>query len=548
MNLEPTEQQKNIINETRNTVVIAKPGSGKTYVLSCKIKKVLPNLFEYQGVIAISFTNKASEELRSRCLSTGEEKKSSFFGTIDKFFISEIVMPFGKHIFGIPNQTPIVTSIKDLLEEEKNLLSWVNNDFQYSDFDQAHVGILKEVFLKGIIVLETVGLMALLIFDKSLACRNYMKARYSYAIIDEYQDSDQHQHELFIRLQKLGLCAIAVGDADQSIYKFSGKDSRYLLSLTKNPDYVLYPLTLNHRSHPSIVNYSANILSERFIPLEADEIRVFEKFISGDGADIAKWLNDAIPKFMKKYNVTKYNKVGILVRGNRTGKIVDAQLQLSHKLFNNTPLDEDSNIWSIFFCRLLKHLFDIEDTTIDFVEEYLDIDSNGSKIKSIIKLLEDVKKLFIDVESNIEDIIRLFSAIATIVFPSGTNLKSISLIRSILRTSNLLNSYKPARDEEIQIMTIHKSKGLEFDIVFHLDLYEWILPIKMINDVDRSTYFPEEEQDKNLHYVGVTRAKECCILLCSSLRHNYRMEIKRGNYSEFYFLPGLEQRRLTSPI
>jgi len=73
-------------------------------------------------------------------------------------------------------------------------------------------------------------------------------------------------------------------------------------------------------------------------------------------------------------------------------------------------------------------------------------------------------------------------------------------------------------------------------------------PLKEINDADRSTYFPEIDQDINLHYVGVTRAKECCVLCSSSSRHNSQMQIKRGSYSEFYSIPGLDRLRLKSPI
>ena len=79
---EPTDQQSRIIAETSSCVVIAKPGSGKTFVLSEKIKRIIPGLIDYKGVIAISYTNKASDELKRRCLSGGLDKKCSFFGPL----------------------------------------------------------------------------------------------------------------------------------------------------------------------------------------------------------------------------------------------------------------------------------------------------------------------------------------------------------------------------------------------------------------------------------------------------------------------------------
>lgn len=75
----PTDEQQKIIDCPRNIVVIANPGSGKTYTLSIKIKKILESLSSNKGIIAISYTNKASNELRQRSLSGGIDKKTIVF-------------------------------------------------------------------------------------------------------------------------------------------------------------------------------------------------------------------------------------------------------------------------------------------------------------------------------------------------------------------------------------------------------------------------------------------------------------------------------------
>ena len=89
---EPTPDQLRAINYSDSMVVIAKPGSGKTYVVSEKIRRILPELPEHKGVIAISYTNKASSELKKRSTRNGIKQKGSFFGTIDKFCDREIIM------------------------------------------------------------------------------------------------------------------------------------------------------------------------------------------------------------------------------------------------------------------------------------------------------------------------------------------------------------------------------------------------------------------------------------------------------------------------
>ena len=75
---EPTKEQKDIIECEGNIVVTAKPGSGKTYTVVEKIAAVVPSLPDYKGVIAISFTNKVSDELKKRCRQRGVEAKQSF--------------------------------------------------------------------------------------------------------------------------------------------------------------------------------------------------------------------------------------------------------------------------------------------------------------------------------------------------------------------------------------------------------------------------------------------------------------------------------------
>lgn len=67
MNLNYTAEQDAAINYNESMVVTACPGSGKTTVIVEKIRRTIPTLRDYQGVIAITFTVKASDELKNRC-------------------------------------------------------------------------------------------------------------------------------------------------------------------------------------------------------------------------------------------------------------------------------------------------------------------------------------------------------------------------------------------------------------------------------------------------------------------------------------------------
>ncbi len=313
--ISPTKEQEKIISFDGSLVAIAKPGSGKTTVLSKLIKRKLPDIPSHRGVIAISYTNKASDGLKNRSTSGGIDIKASFFGTIDKFCDSEIIIPFLTHLWGRPEEEITITKISNLPKDEQEAFSGITENAVSLDQLEEHLGAIRSWYKKGILFLEMNGALALFTIENSPACQRYLRTRYTNIIVDEYQDSGLEQHDLFLKLQSLGLTAIAVGDPDQSIFGFSNKDSKYLLSLAKKEKFKTFPITKNHRSHPSIINYSLKFLDEKAELIETDEIRVFHKHCAGNTASIGAWISKCIPQIVDKYDVEKFREIGILVRG-----------------------------------------------------------------------------------------------------------------------------------------------------------------------------------------------------------------------------------------
>ena len=120
--------------------------------------------------------------------------------------------------------------------------------------------------------------------------------------------------------------------------------------------------------------------------------------------------------------------------------------------------------------------------------------------------------------------------------------RAASQLREVSSNADLLRWYLPSTPDQVQILTLHKSKGLEFDIVYHLDLYDWVVPRR---DVVRSVWdpvFTNEQQCLNLHYVGVTRAVKACVLVTSSGRINSRGASMAGNPSQFLGRNGVAPR------
>ncbi|MDO9567213.1 MAG: ATP-dependent helicase [Candidatus Desulfaltia sp.] len=533
-----TKEQKNVINFDGSLVAIAKPGSGKTTVLSRLIKRKLPDLPSHQGVIAISYTNKASDELKKRSTSGGIDIKASFFGTIDKFCDSEIIIPFLPHLWGRPEKEITVTKISDLSEDEQEAFSGITENTVSLDQLEEHLGAIRSWFKKGVLFLETNGALAQYTIENSPACQRYLKTRYTHIIVDEYQDSGLEQHELFLKLQSFGLTAIAVGDPDQSIFGFSNKDPKYLLNLPKKEEFTTFPITKNHRSHPSIINYSLRFLDERAELIETDETRMFHKHCAGNTASISAWIDARIPQLVEKYDVEKFSEISILVRGGGTGREINSSLLSKHRYFDTHPLENHLSLWAKIFAALLSYRYNDNDTAQDIVE------NSGTRIS--VSEVRKVKTQIRKVRGIADDeLCEQLVEIAQALLPKAISEEAVRLL-SESDPATLPEFFKAAEDEEIQIMSLHKAKGLEFDIVFHLDLHEWVLPAKRPgpgNDWDNPEY-PTLEQDANLHYVGITRARKACFLCTADRRVNSYGEARQAQPSEFLSISKIGKLRI----
>ena len=146
----------------------------------------MTKLPSYKGVIAISFTNKASDELKKRCKRKGIDSKHSFFGTIDKFYISEIIIPFASHLTHVMPEYQVV--------------EYSENESYYSELQmitetvtQVQENLLKEALSEGKIFLNISGEIAWYILNKVSGVAKYLQARYSHVFIDEYQDCGKIQ-------------------------------------------------------------------------------------------------------------------------------------------------------------------------------------------------------------------------------------------------------------------------------------------------------------------------------------------------------------------
>ena len=542
--MEPTEAQREIIDYDGNAVVSASPGSGKTFVLAQKIKNTLESdeILEYEGVIAISFTRKAATNLKKRVLGSGFKSKNSTFATISNFCLNQIVLPFAKYIWGFPKNAVEVVELKEFSKNIQSKFNWIYAHPDYKTITDQKFKDLAALYGKGYVLIETIEVIALHILKNCKACQNYLKARYKYVLIDEFQDADTYINELFLNLIDLGMIGTVVGDERQAIFGFANKSNHYLKSLKVRPNFKSFMLNDNFRCSQPIINYSNRLLDPAYKCVETDEEGMYTVRVVGSEIHISEYIDQKLASIKKKWQVENNNECAILVRNERTQKLIDEYLQHPHRVVWTTPLDLDINFSSRIYSELLRYKFDNSISLFHIIDQFIEYDDLSQKNKeTLLHIGQGIRIQKTDTETECKNLIDLFNQFIKIIFPKETILsKSTKLLMNVLNDAESMDAYYPFTKDEIPIMTLHKSKGLEFDVVFHLNMNEWELPY-----IDYNTRrYTNLEQDMYLHYVGITRARKACYLMRSSQRLNKKLNLISANDSYFLGINELEKLRI----
>ncbi|WP_421279150.1 UvrD-helicase domain-containing protein [Aeromonas veronii] len=527
----PTPQQQAAIDCHDSIVITACPGSGKTTVMTAKIRQVTAKQPSHKGVIAITFTKKASEELKKRCKENVHDTKLSFFGTIDSFCLKEIIQPFLGRIWGgKPTDCRI---IKSLDGTQRALFSHTYNSPTIDELisDQG----FKQLYNNGVLWMSSFAALSNFIINNSSSAQRYIQARYSHVFIDEYQDSSKAQHELFIKLLELGLIATAVGDIDQSIYRFRGGCPELLTDLTTDTvNFRHFELNVNHRSHPSIINYASRVLDEKhqLIPHD-DEICVFRCTLQGGLKNAAETITTLITELLENGSIPHARNIAILAKKENSLIEFSLGLGFEYRLYKDTPLNDIGTECADIYSDILSYKYGSIKTAQDLIERF-SFKLKSTPVKDLRKSLKAIHAEQ-DLEKFIIKCSRFLELMGYRNFEDENN-----AVRAIWTDSSLMKMFKIVSDNEVQLMTLHKSKGLEFKVVFHLDMEEWSFPYRIPGANWDDIQYPSLVEDTNLHYVGITRAELFCLLIRTSLRRNSQGNYSQSNPSYFLRLPQLE--------
>ncbi|WP_183117353.1 UvrD-helicase domain-containing protein [Brochothrix thermosphacta] len=496
MNIIDKSVREDIIQTKGSIVVSASAGSGKTTIMVRKILKVLSEIKDHKTLAAITFTVKATQEIKRKVNNKGENKEFVVM-TNDSFVEHEIIRPFLMDAFGKKYKNDFLISYENSCKsnsfelsmeilEKQNKLGTYNAPFNNFKFQLA-----KKVL------------------ERSEAAREYFKSKYLMLFLDEYQDSDIDMHELFMYIKnKLNIELFIVGDEKQAIYLWRGAQKN-IFKLFENEKMHKYELIHNFRSHEEIVNY-AHFLHD-YPNFNHNYTTSVNRIVHCKTKDFI----DSFVKLVDSGELDLSRSITIIANRNNHAQQIANNLNESKYSFTfipKTPIDEsteNSVVLRAIACFVLDENYSAYDMAENLGLEQIPSVINRIEIflnplKNLVPLeLNKTKK---DVRKNFFDIVNKFS----LKFNVDIKDTEIELLLKTLSNKSLHISFIQS-SELYKVMTVFGSKGLEFSQVISFSRY----------------YNLENEGEKNNHYVFVTRAEKKVIIIDD---HNYNEIItKKAN-------------------
>ena len=453
-------QEHAIKNENNQLIITAGPGAGKTTVLTRRIaylisqKNVPP-----ESCLAITFTKKAAGEMRERLKKLLPED----FNKINIHTFHSLCFSILKQNY---QQAGLDKDFMVISEQEKKLLE-------------------KEYKKDKMLVFDDLISLTLKLFEENPSIKESYQKLFQFVSVDEYQDIDKNQYKLIKLLvpQEGNICAI--GDPNQAIYGFRGGNPKFFNNFAEDyPKAKIINLKNNYRSAANIVDASNQMLNSFNIiskyGMNNEKITLYTAQTDKAEAEfIVKTTEDMIGghsffsldsnRASGEGSNLSFSDFAILYRTSSQIAPVEEALKRSgmpYAKFSNNLLCDNKHIQTLI-----------------------------KKLTSNIEITEQLKLFKQEFSDKIEDYIWEFlSSLASNYNSKDEFIHELSLLSEI----DLLDK----RADRIALMTLHASKGLEFECVFITGLEEEIVPFYL------SQTQQELEEEKRLLYVGMTRAKQ----------------------------------------
>lgn len=339
MSIVLSKVQQEIVDSTeKNIVVSAGAGSGKTRVLTERIKHLLVKGVKPSNIVAITFTNMAADEMKERLKEV--YSGDMFIGTIHSF-ASRILRSSGDtvKILGFDDRNSLmkvlinryatntcfddylkVIDFNDKVEQGKipenaSITDYFDITFaSVAELKQLEKGNIDEHYKENLYTLAK-KLGYITFNELLLKSKDYFKslgddAFLDYLFVDELQDVGTLEYDFIKSLNAVH--NFFVGDDWQAIYGFKGGNVSIFKSLLTNPDFKVYELTDNYRNPESVIDLSKEIISQ--VSSKSNRDVVCHRDSSNR---VILESKASIDKYLQKIPENEYSKWAVLVRTNR---------------------------------------------------------------------------------------------------------------------------------------------------------------------------------------------------------------------------------------
>ena len=589
-----TEAQKRAIeSKARAVLVVAGPGSGKTTVLTERLVYLLKNGAEAKSCLLLSFTRASSKEMALRFAKRGIAGNSPHFSTIHALCLSLLREVRGIEREGLVNLYEKMDWLSAYFlekgiarEEVEELLLNYGNQISYfkSITEEERMHFLREeknedflpLFqyyekmrkLRGKLDFEDLLIEVLLELQKNTRIADSWKSRFSYILVDEFQDLSLIQYAILKALSEKGASLFVVGDEDQSIYGFRGASPDILFRFAGDfPDCERIFLADNFRSKEEIVLLSRRLIGKnkkRFQkPLTGRRGRggKAKYFLLETGVEEAVLLAEHVESLLREGCPPE--EIAVLCRSKM--QITPLLPGFMERGIPIVVVEELSNVFQHFigkdilaYLRLAKNKESSQELVQILSKPYrglrrekiLHKDSGLSDLKRAAKTLkerEETEKLEkhleafsklnpkeailfirkeIGYEKYLEDFAKKKNKDFTEWWESLEEITAMSegypdldaFFRFVTEFNRrALERRKPEEEKGIRFMTYHSAKGLEFDEVFLPDCIEGIIP-------DGRAKKPEEiEEERRSFYVALTRARKGIHIYVTKTRYSKKV-------------------------
>lgn len=587
-------------------LVLAGPGSGKTKVLCERVSYLIDaKVARAEEILVITFTKAAAIEMKERFLRLRKEdaaSKNVTFGTFHAIFFQILKQAYGFQASSILKESEksklisdLISEIPEEIEETPELLEEILHEI--SVVKNTGTGIMKfaakslpeELFrtlfvqyehrllLKKKLDFDDMIVRTLRLFEKDPQARLAWQQRFSYFLVDEFQDINPLQFEILRLLALPQNNVFMVGDDDQSIYAFRGSRPELMLHVNEvYPDVRTLYLNRNYRSKQQIVKLAGAVIAnnknryEKETLIVQNQVGICELLEFSDCLDEARGVCDRITSI---FPATPYEEIAVLVRTVGEFAVFESEFLMRGIPYQTKERKSDLyHHWIaddlMAYCSLSlqlaggrlqrRELLRIMNRPSryllrDSVEQNeITKEQWAAYYSGSPKMQETIAELFRHLER-----MQQMSAYAALVYIRKVIGYENYLIESADRTGKdvaelyarfdlLLEDAKGGiskqewmnvirlkrREEEknrqgdqdrkgVHLMTMHGAKGLEFECVFLADCVEAVVP------GTRAVLIKQIEEERRLFYVAMTRAKGRLYFCVPAVYRNHNALVSR---------------------